>query len=120
MVYNDAIRFIRYLNDEVYLGNTNWRLPTISELSHLYHEDGISWAFRDAAAASPFENLGAMYWAQDVKSFDFGNGVEISFAAYRHVLPVASQSRMRYPLPIFKMPRYPYPYPRPWPRRHLF
>lgn len=115
MVYNDALRFIRFLNNQAYLGTTNWRLPTIDELRHLYHVDGVAWVYGDPSAAEPFENLGAMYWAQNIKSFDFFNGEDLSFAAYRHVLPVANWRAwpsFRPPKP--PLPLHPYPYPAPW------
>ena len=88
MVSRDAIRLIHELNNRRYLGVSKWRLPALAELQHLYAVDGIRFNYRNPALAGPFSNLRAYYWAGNSKSFSFINGQEISFAAYRFVLPV--------------------------------
>ncbi len=113
MLLNDAIRFIQDLNDQAYLGYRNWRLPTLSELKHLYNTDGISYVYKDSSRGLPFDNLKTYYWADGQKSFSFISGTEISFAAYRFVLPVAPLQFYRYqpfyPRPLYKLPVYPLP-----------
>lgn len=90
MVQNDAINFIQSLNDHAYLGLTNWRLPTMSELMHLYNTDGVAWVYNNPERSRPFNNLGSYYWTDGGGSFSFISGQSVSFAAYRYVLPVAS------------------------------
>jgi len=116
VVLNDALGLIQQLNAQAYLGLSNWRLPTISELSHLYHEDDIVWLYNNPDSGKPLTNLGSFYWAQDERSFSFINGQEISFASHRFVLPVATL-RIRFDRRYFprnlrrRMPVYPYPKP---------
>ena len=104
MVQNDAIRFIQSLNEHNYLGISNWRLPTMSELMHLYHNDGVAWDYNNPETSRPFDNLGTYYWVDSGDSFSFINGQAVSFAAYRYVLPVASL-RYRYIRPQDLRPR---------------
>lgn len=91
MVLRDAIKFIDELNDNAYLGQTNWRLPTTNELSHLYSVDGVGYVYNSRYRGLPFENLQAYYWAEGGRSYDMAHGREVNFAAYRFVLPVASK-----------------------------
>ena len=116
MILNDALRFIDALNSSAHLGIRNWRLPTIAELQHLATTDGIR-----TATPAPLIKLGSYYWADGQRSFGFILGAEVSFAAYRFVLPVAtptySWSGWR-PPSIGRIPRYPFqrPVPFPFPR----
>lgn len=105
MVQNDARRFIQSLNENAYLGLTNWRLPTMSELMHLYHNDGIAWIYNNPERSRPFDNLGTYYWTNGGDSFSFISGQPVSFAAYRYVLPVASL-RYRYIRPQDIRPKF--------------
>jgi hypothetical protein len=84
MQWDDAMAYAGGLN---YGGQTGWRLPTVTEMSHLYSVEGVrTWEW---GIVSPFiitVYVGGPYWSSEsivesnnAKSFTFSGGSELSY-----------------------------------------